>query len=50
MGESSTAANVTRLLAAFGRLLPRHGFACDAAAGVAAAEGVYRANAARAAS
>ncbi len=30
MGESSTAANVTRLLAALGRLLPRHGFACDA--------------------
>lgn len=41
MGESSTAANVTRLLAAFGRLLPRHGFACDGAAATAAAERIY---------
>jgi alanine-glyoxylate transaminase/serine-glyoxylate transaminase/serine-pyruvate transaminase len=49
MGESSRLANVTRLLAAFGRLLPQHGFACDGAAAVAAAERAY-ASAARAAS
>jgi len=41
MGESSRPANVTRLLAALGRLLPRQGFACDGAAGVTAAEQVY---------
>ncbi len=41
MGESSRPANVTRLLTAFGRLLPRHGFACDGTAGVTAAERVY---------
>jgi hypothetical protein len=41
MGESSRPENVTRLLAALGRLLPRHGFACDGKAGVAAAERVY---------
>jgi alanine-glyoxylate transaminase/serine-glyoxylate transaminase/serine-pyruvate transaminase len=41
MGESSRPENVTRLLAALGRLLPRHGFACDGTAAVAAAEHVY---------
>jgi alanine-glyoxylate transaminase/serine-glyoxylate transaminase/serine-pyruvate transaminase len=46
MGESSTPANVTRLLAALGRLLPRHGFQCDARAGVAAAEQTYATRAA----
>ena len=46
MGESSTAANVTRVLGALGRLLPRHGFACDAGAGVAAAERAYSTRAA----
>jgi alanine-glyoxylate transaminase/serine-glyoxylate transaminase/serine-pyruvate transaminase len=40
MGESSSAANVTRVLAALGRVLPRHGFACDGKAAVAAAEHV----------
>ena len=49
MGESSRNENVTRLLAALERLLPRHGFACPAGAGVAAAERVY-ANRPRAAS
>ncbi len=49
MGESSTAANVTRLLSALERILPRHGFACGAGVGVAAAERVY-AEASRAAS
>ena len=38
MGESSTATNVRRVLEALGRTLPRHGFACDATAAVAAAE------------
>lgn len=46
MGESSTAANVTRLLTALQRLLPRHGFACEAGAGVTAAERVYASRAA----
>ncbi len=46
MGESSTAANVTRVLGALGRLLPRHGFACDGGAGVAAAERAYSTRAA----
>ncbi len=41
MGESSTAANVTRLLGALERILPRHGLGCTAGAGVAAAERVY---------
>lgn len=41
MGESSTAANVSRVLAALGRTLPQHGFACDPKAAVAAAESVY---------
>ena len=41
MGESSTATNVTRLLSALERILPRHGFACGAGVGVAAAERVY---------
>ena len=41
MGESSTAANVTRLLAALERLLPRHGFACRTDVGVTAAQRVY---------
>ncbi len=41
MGESSTEANVRRLLSALGRLLPRHGFACDAESGVAAAGRAY---------
>lgn len=50
MGESSSAANVNRLLAALGRLLPRHGFACDAKAATAAAERVYAAAPSRAAS
>jgi alanine-glyoxylate transaminase/serine-glyoxylate transaminase/serine-pyruvate transaminase len=49
MGESSTAANVTRLLGALERILPRHGFACGSGVGVAAAERVY-ADDARAAS
>ena len=49
MGESSTAANVTRLLAALERLLPRHGFACRVGAGVGAAERVYASSAPRAA-
>lgn len=43
MGESSTGDNVRRLLAALGRILPRHGLACDAGAGVAAAARVYAA-------
>jgi alanine-glyoxylate transaminase/serine-glyoxylate transaminase/serine-pyruvate transaminase len=43
MGESSTRANVTRLLGALERLLPRHGFQCGAGVGVAAAERVYSA-------
>lgn len=46
MGESSTAANVTRVLDALGRALPRHGFACDGTAAVAAAERVIRERAA----
>jgi alanine-glyoxylate transaminase/serine-glyoxylate transaminase/serine-pyruvate transaminase len=46
MGESSTPANVTRLLGALGRLLPRHGFKCDAGAGVSAAEKTYATRAA----
>ena len=50
MGESSTAANVTRLLTALGRLLPRHGFACRTDVGVSAAERVYASSAPRAAS
>jgi alanine-glyoxylate transaminase/serine-glyoxylate transaminase/serine-pyruvate transaminase len=41
MGESSTDASVRRVLTALGRALSRHGFACDPAAGVAAAERVY---------
>ncbi len=43
MGESSRAEHVRRLLTALGRILPRQGFACDAGAGVAAAERVYAA-------
>jgi len=50
MGESSRPANVRRVLDALGRLLPRQGFACDAKAGVAAAERVYSADESRAAS
>ena len=39
--DALSKAEVTRLLAAFGRLLPQHGFACDGAAAVAAAARVY---------
>jgi alanine-glyoxylate transaminase/serine-glyoxylate transaminase/serine-pyruvate transaminase len=49
MGESSRRENVTRVLGALERVLPRHGFACGAGTGVAAAERVY-AEAARVAS
>jgi alanine-glyoxylate transaminase/serine-glyoxylate transaminase/serine-pyruvate transaminase len=41
MGASSTRANVTRLLGAFERHLPKHGFAVPPGEGVAAAERVY---------
>jgi alanine-glyoxylate transaminase/serine-glyoxylate transaminase/serine-pyruvate transaminase len=41
MGESSQAGNVTRLLAALERLLPQHGFACRAGAGIDAANRLY---------
>ncbi len=50
MGESSRPANVLRVLGALGRLLPRHGFACDAKAGIVAAERVYGASESRVAS
>jgi alanine-glyoxylate transaminase/serine-glyoxylate transaminase/serine-pyruvate transaminase len=43
MGESSSEANVRRLLAAFERLLPRHGAKVAEGAGVKAAERVYAA-------
>ena len=43
MGESSTAANVTTLLGALERLLPRHGMSVPPGAGVAAAQRVYAA-------
>ena len=43
MGESSTAANVTTLLGALERLLPRHGMRVPPGAGVAAARRVYAA-------
>jgi len=43
MGESSTEANVLRLLAALERLLPRHGFTLSEGSGVAAAGRVYTA-------
>jgi len=43
MGESSTQANVLRLLGALERLLPSHGYALAPGTGVAAAEGVYAA-------
>jgi alanine-glyoxylate transaminase/serine-glyoxylate transaminase/serine-pyruvate transaminase len=43
MGESSTEANVRRLLAAFERLLPLHGAKVAEGAGVKAAERVYAA-------
>ena len=46
MGESSTAANVSRVLTALGRTLPQHGHACDPKAAVAAAESVYAGRAA----
>src|SRR6185369_10958055 len=41
MGASSTRASVTRLLGAFERHLPKHGFAVPPGEGVAAAERVY---------
>ncbi|MCC6765821.1 MAG: alanine--glyoxylate aminotransferase family protein [Deltaproteobacteria bacterium] len=41
MGESSTDASVRRLLTALGRVLPRHGFGCDAGVALAAADRVY---------
>jgi alanine-glyoxylate transaminase/serine-glyoxylate transaminase/serine-pyruvate transaminase len=41
MGESSTRANVVRLLGALERLLPRHGMQVPVGAGVAAAERAY---------
>lgn len=41
MGESSTRANVTRLLDALERTLPRHGLTVPKGAGVAAAENAY---------
>lgn len=47
MGESSTRANVTRLLGALERLLPRHGLTVPSGAGVAAAERLYGQGAAR---
>jgi alanine-glyoxylate transaminase/serine-glyoxylate transaminase/serine-pyruvate transaminase len=40
MGESSSDASVRRVLTALGRILPRHGFAVDAAAAVDAADRV----------
>ncbi len=50
MGESSTEANVRRLLGALERLLPRHGCVPSSGSGVAAAERVYAAARAHAAS
>ncbi len=41
MGESSAEANVMRVLGALGRLLPKHGFACDPKAASDAAARVY---------
>ena len=47
MGESSTRANVVRLLATLERTLPRYGMTVPQGAGVAAAERMYGPSAGR---